>query len=79
MFIVGRHLEERPGLIAEQCELSSCFDLLIAIMKEQSLHTSIPAVHLWVKLLSSEHYSRSSAVTVCYATNLYRMTPPILA
>ena len=28
-------------------------------MKAQSLHTSIPALHLWVKLLNSEHYSQS--------------------
>lgn len=63
VFAVGRHLEERPSLIAEKCDLSTCFNLLITIMKAQSLHTSIPALHLWVKLLSSEHYGRSAAVT----------------
>ena len=63
VFIVGRHLEERPDLIAEKCDLSNYFDLLIIIMKAQSLHTSIPALHLWVKLLSSEYYGRSKTVT----------------
>ncbi|KAL8797433.1 MAG: hypothetical protein Q9195_000249 [Heterodermia aff. obscurata] len=63
VFAVGRHLEERPDIIAEKCDLSNYFDLLITIMKAQSLHTSIPALHLWVKLLSSEHYGRSKTVT----------------
>lgn len=63
MFAVGRHLEERPGLVTDNCNLSSCYDLLITIVKAQSLHVSIPALHLWVKLLSSEHYSRSASIT----------------
>ena len=63
VFAVGRHLEERPGLVADNCDLSSCFNLMITIMKAQSLHTSIPALHLWVKLLSSEHYSSLRSVT----------------
>lgn len=62
IFAVGRHLEERPGLVADKCDLSSWFNLLITIMKAQSLHTSIPALHLWVKLLSSEHYSRLTSL-----------------
>lgn len=62
VFAVGRHLEERPSLVAENCDLSSFFDLLTTIMKAESLHTSIPALHLWVKLLSSEHYARAPSV-----------------
>ena len=63
MFTIGRHLEEQADVIAESCDLSSFYELLVKVMKAQSLHTSIPALHLWVKLLSSERYSHSSAVT----------------
>ena len=38
------------------------FDLLLNVMKNESLHVSIPALHLWVKLLSSDKIGNSPAI-----------------
>ena len=43
-------------------DLGDFFDLLLSIVKNQSLHVSIPALHLWVWLLSSEKIRRLPAV-----------------
>lgn len=60
---VGRLLEERPSLIPEDCDLGSFFDLLLCIVKNESLHVSIPALHLWVRLLGSSKIGGSPAIT----------------
>ena len=44
------------------CDLGSFLSLLVTIMESESLHVSIPAVHLWTKILSSEHYGSLPAV-----------------
>ena len=38
------------------------FELLLDVMKNKSLHVSIPALHLWVKLLSSDEIGNSNAI-----------------
>lgn len=63
IFNIGRLLEERPATISRENDLGSFFDLLLSIVKNKSLHVSIPALHLWVKLLSSEKIGGSPAVT----------------
>lgn len=63
IFNIGRLLEERPTLIPQDSGLSGFFNLLLDIVKNQSLHVSIPALHLWVKLLSSEKIGSSPAVS----------------
>ena len=63
VFNIGRLLEERPSFIPENSDLSGFFGLLLSIVKSQSLHVSIPALHLWVKLLNSEKIGSSPAVT----------------
>lgn len=63
IFNIGRLLEERPSLIAQDNDLGSFFDLLLSIVKNKSLHVSIPALHLWAKLLGSDKIGGSPAVT----------------
>ncbi|KAL6721197.1 karyopherin [Lecanora helva] len=58
-FNIGRLLEESPSFIPQGSNLAGFLRLLIDIMKNQSLHVSIPALHLWVKLLSSEKIGES--------------------
>lgn len=58
----GRLLEERPSLIPQENDLGRFFDLLLSIVKNQSLHVSIPALHLWVKILGSDKIGGSPAV-----------------
>jgi len=62
IFNIGRLFEERPSLITEGSNLAGFFALLLDIMKNQSLHVSIPALHLWVKLLSSDKIGNSQAI-----------------
>ena len=63
IFNIGRLLEERPSYIPQDSDLSGFFRLLLNIVRNQSLHVSIPALHLWVKLLNSEKIGSSPAVT----------------
>ncbi len=62
IFNIGRLLEERPSFIPDGSNLVGFFDLLLNIMKSDSLHVSIPALHLWVKVLSSEQVGNSPAI-----------------
>ena len=62
VFNIGRLLEEKPVYIPEQSHLEGFFGLLLDIMKNQSLHVSIPALHLWVKLLHSDKVGDSPAI-----------------
>lgn len=63
VFSVGRLLEERPSLVAQESDLGSFFDLLLSIVKNKSLHVSIPALHLWAKLLGSDKIGGLPAIT----------------
>lgn len=62
IFNIGRLLEEKPSFVPEGSHLAGFFDILLDIMKNQSLHVSIPALHLWVKLLSSDKIGDSPAI-----------------
>ncbi|MCJ1274120.1 hypothetical protein MMC21_001915 [Puttea exsequens] len=62
IFNIGRLLEERPAFVPNNSNLSGFFNLLLNIMKNDSLHVSIPALHLWVKLLSSEQIGSSPEI-----------------
>ena len=63
IFNIGRFLEERPSLIPPDSDLSSFFNLLLSVLRNQSLHVSIPILHLWTKLLSSESIGNLPTVT----------------
>ena len=62
VFNIGRLLDEKPTFVPEGSNLGGFFSLLLDVMKDQSLHVSIPALHLWVKLLSSERIGDSPAI-----------------
>lgn len=62
VFNIGRFLEERPALIPQDSDLSSFFNLLLSILRNQSLHVSIPILHLWTKLLKSASISNLTFV-----------------
>ena len=62
IFNIGRLLEERPLFVPEGSSLRGFFELLLDVMKDKSLHVSIPALHLWVKLLSSDEIGNSNAI-----------------
>ena len=62
VFNIGRLLEERPSFVPDGSDLTGFFNLLLSIMKSPSLHVSIPALHLWVKLLSSDKIGNSPTI-----------------
>jgi len=62
IFNIGRLFGERPNQLPEGSDLAGFIDLLLSVMKNDSLQVSIPALHLWVKLLNSEEIARSPAV-----------------
>ena len=62
VFNLGRLLGERPAYLPEESDLSGFVSLLMSVMKNDSLQVSIPALHLWVKLLSSDIIAKSPAV-----------------
>ena len=67
IFNIGRLLEEKPSYVPDGSNLGGFFDLLLDIMKNDSLHVSIPALHLWVKLLSSDQVGSSPAIMTLVA------------
>ena len=62
MFNLGRLLTERPSYLPDGSDLGGFIGLLMNVMKNDSLQVSIPALHLWAKLLSSDQISKAPAV-----------------
>ena len=62
VFNIGKLLEERPSFVPEGSNLGGFFELLLNVMRDKSLHVSIPALHLWVRLLSSDKIGSSPAI-----------------
>ncbi|KAL9602933.1 MAG: hypothetical protein Q9219_001458 [cf. Caloplaca sp. 3 TL-2023] len=54
IYSLGRLLEERPGLLPNDSSLASFLRLLVSVAKNNSLQISITALHVWVKVLSSD-------------------------
>lgn len=63
VYNIGALIDGRPSLLTQENGLGDFFDLLLSIVKNKSLHVSIPALHLWVRLLGSEKIRRLPAVT----------------
>lgn len=63
VFNIGGLIDGRPSLLPQENDLGDFFDLLLSIVKNQSLHVSIPVLHLWAYLLGSEKIRRLPAVT----------------
>ena len=62
MFNLGRLLVERPSYLPDGSDLDGFVDLLMSVMKNDSLQVSIPALHLWVKFMHVEVISEAAAV-----------------
>lgn len=60
IYSIGNFIIESPGKIDN---LGDFLDLVLSIVKNQSLHVSIPALHLWVRLLGEATVKRLPAVT----------------
>lgn len=56
-------IEERPGSLREDTDLAAFFTLMMSIARNQSLLVSIPVVHSWVKLLTSDTIGGSDTVS----------------
>ena len=59
---VGSFLEDKRNLLLEHADLPSFLNLLLRIVQNESLHVSIPILHLWVQLLNSSTVGNSPAV-----------------
>ena len=59
---VGQFLDTKPDLIPQEVDLPNFLDLLLHIVQDQSLHVSIPVLHLWIQLLDSNSIGDSSPV-----------------
>ena len=59
---VGRFLRERRDVLSGGTDISNFLDLLLMILRNESLHVSIPVLHLWVQILQSPVVGSSPAV-----------------
>lgn len=62
IYNIGSLLVDKPAFLPEDSDLTGFLDLALSTTKSQSLQVSIPVLHLWVKLLSSEQISNAPAV-----------------
>ena len=63
IFRIGNLMDGIPSLLPPENGFGDFLDLLLSIVKHNSLHVSIPALHLWVRLLGYETIRRLPAVT----------------
>ena len=56
---VGRYLKDYPPDLFGASDISEFLQLLVQILRNDSLHVSIPALHLWVQFLASPLSSAS--------------------
>jgi exportin-5 len=59
---LGALIEHRPSLIPEDCDLPNFLNLLLEMVRNESLMVSIPVLSVWVRLLRSETIANSDAV-----------------
>ena len=54
MHNVGRFLDLNSDIIPQAADLPNFLELLLRIVQNDSLHVSIPILHLWVQILSTD-------------------------
>ena len=59
IYNIGRLLGERPSALPSDSDLGAFLSLLLDVAKNPSLQVSIPALHLWAKLLTIDKISKS--------------------
>ena len=55
-------MQERPDCLPESADIPNFLNLLIEMLKNESLHVSIPVLHLWAQLLQPSKISNSEAI-----------------
>ncbi len=63
LYNIGRLLTENPSYLPQGTDLESFLHLVLHVMRNDSLQVSIPAMHLWVKILMSDIISKSPVVS----------------
>lgn len=61
LYNIGRLLGERASELPENADMQGFLRLLLDVARNQSLQVSIPALHIWSKLLAIEAIAKSSA------------------
>ncbi len=62
MHNVGKFYREKPELLPENADVTGFLDLLLQIVRNESLHVSIPILHLWAQILNSSTVGSSPPV-----------------
>ena len=62
IYNIGRFLDTKSELIPQNADLPSFLNLLVTIVQNESLHISIPMLHLWIQLLDSPTVGELPAV-----------------
>ncbi|MCJ1307753.1 hypothetical protein MMC25_001401 [Agyrium rufum] len=58
---IGRSLLDFSSLRSEGSDLSHFFEFLLIILRHDSLHVTIPVLHIWAKLLGNNRIANSPA------------------
>lgn len=51
---IGRFLDLNSDIIPQNADLPNFLELLLSIVQNDSLHVSIPILHLWIQILGSD-------------------------
>ena len=82
---IGRYLKDTPEEMFGSSNLSDYLQLLLQVLRNESLHVSIPALHLWVQMLASPVSGTWDRTMACIAPLLetcsqrlirYELLPP---
>ena len=63
----GRYIKECPEDLFDSSNALSYLQLLLQVLRNDSLHVSIPALHLWVQILASPVSGAWEATMACIA------------
>ena len=55
-------MQERPDALPDNADINNFLQLLVEMLRNESLHVSIPVLHLWAQLLQPSKISNSDAV-----------------
>lgn len=56
-------MADRPDSLPESANYPAFLDLLVEMLRNESLHVSIPILHLWAKLLASRDFGNLEAMS----------------
>ena len=59
---VGKFMQERPDALPDNADIPNFLNLLLEMVRNESLHVSIPILHLWAQLLQPSKVGNSEVV-----------------